>query len=52
MLAVIHYEDGAMGVFRTREAAEAFVVGDPFVTEDVIVRWRILDCDGTQHAGL
>lgn len=33
--------DGAMGVFTTREAAEAFVQGDPFVTEGVVAKWRV-----------
>lgn len=28
--------DGAMGVFRTREAADAFVAGDPFVVHGVV----------------
>ena len=27
---------GAMGVFVSREAAEAFVAGDPFVTEGLV----------------
>jgi hypothetical protein len=33
--------DGAMSVFTTREAAEAFAAADPFVRNDVVVRWRI-----------
>ena len=33
--------DGAMGVFRTREAAEAFVADDPFVREGVVRRWEV-----------
>jgi uncharacterized protein YciI len=36
-------EQGAMAVFATREAAEAFVAMDPFVTEGVVARWEILD---------
>jgi uncharacterized protein YciI len=34
--------DGAMSVFTTREAAEAFVAGDPFVTERLMAGYRIL----------
>jgi uncharacterized protein YciI len=33
--------DGAMGVFTTREAAEEFATGDPFVTEGLVASWRI-----------
>ena len=33
--------DSAMGVFTSREAAEEFVKGDPFVREGVAARWRI-----------
>jgi len=32
---------GAMGIFTTREAAEAFVRSDPFVLEGVVSRWEI-----------
>jgi uncharacterized protein len=32
---------GAMGVFTTREAAEEFVAGDPFVLNEVVRRWEI-----------
>ena len=35
--------DGAMSVFTTREAAEAFVAGDPFVTEGLMASYRILE---------
>lgn len=34
-------EDGAMAVFTTREAAEEFVRGDPFVLQGVIRNWTI-----------
>jgi hypothetical protein len=34
---------GAMGVFTTRAAAEAFATGDPFVTEGLIASWEILE---------
>ncbi len=32
---------GAMGVFATREAAEEFVAGDPFLSEGVIRAYEI-----------
>lgn len=32
---------GAMSVFSTREAAEAFAEGDPFVHHGVVERWRV-----------
>jgi len=35
--------DGAMAVFTTREAAEEFVSGDPFVLHGVVRQWRILE---------
>ena len=31
----------ALGVFTTREAAEEFVAGDPFVINGAVSRWRI-----------
>ena len=34
-------EEGAMGVFRTREAAEEFVAGDPFVTSGAVGTWYL-----------
>ena len=33
---------GAMEIFTTREAAEAFAAGDPFVTQGAVKSWRIL----------
>ena len=33
--------DGAMAVFRTREAAEEFAAGDPFVLQGVVSDWVI-----------
>ena len=33
--------EGAMGIFTTREAAEEFAVGDPFVLHGVVARWHI-----------
>lgn len=35
--------DGSMAVFRSRDAAERFIAGDPFVTEGVVTGWRVLD---------
>ena len=36
-------QDGAMAVFTTREAAEEFVCGDPFVLNGVVRNWFIRD---------
>src|ERR1019366_3626676 len=36
-------DDGAMGVFTSRAAAEEFVRGDPFVLGGVVRKWTILD---------
>ena len=33
-------EDGSMGIFTTREAAEDFVRGDPFVRHGVVRNWE------------
>ena len=35
--------EGAMCVFRTRDAAEEFVTRDPFVTEGLVARYEIRD---------
>lgn len=32
---------GAMAVFTTREAAEAFAEGDPFVLNEVVRVWEV-----------
>jgi uncharacterized protein YciI len=34
-------EEGSMAIFTTREAAEEFVRGDPFVLEGVVRAWHI-----------
>ncbi len=34
-------EDGAMGIFTSREAAEEFARSDPFVLHGVVRRWYI-----------
>jgi uncharacterized protein len=33
--------EGSMAVFTTREAAEEFAVGDPFVLNGVVSRWHV-----------
>lgn len=32
---------GAMGIFKSREAAETFVKMDPFVTNGIVARWTL-----------
>jgi len=34
-------EEGSMAIFTTREAAEAFAEGDPFVLNGVVGRWSV-----------
>ncbi len=36
-------EEGAMGIFTTREAAEEFAKGDPFVVNGVVRTWKVLE---------
>ena len=36
-------DDGAMAIFTTREAAEAFAAGDPFVLHGVVKSWRVAE---------
>ena len=33
--------EGAMAVFTTREAAEEFAAGDPFVVNGVVAAWHV-----------
>jgi uncharacterized protein len=33
--------EGAMGLFTTREAAEEFIQGDPFVINGVVSHWSL-----------
>jgi uncharacterized protein YciI len=40
-------EDGAMGVFTGREAAEEFATGDPFVVNGVVQAWELRDWNET-----
>jgi len=39
--------EGSMAVFRSREAAEEFVAGDPFVINGVVKAWHIRDWNET-----
>ena len=36
---------GSMSIFSSREAAEAFAAGDPFVLNGVFRRWEVRDWD-------
>jgi uncharacterized protein len=33
--------EGALGIFTTREAAEEFIKGDPFILNGVVSTWRL-----------
>ncbi len=35
--------EGAMAVFTTREAAEEFIRGDPFVINGLVSKWRLVE---------
>ena len=35
--------EGAMGIFSTREAAEEFIQGDPFVKNGLVSKWRLVE---------
>jgi hypothetical protein len=35
--------EGALGVFTSRDEAEAFIQGDPFVLNEVVASWRLVD---------
>jgi uncharacterized protein YciI len=35
-------DEGSMAVFSTRQAAEEFAAGDPFVLHGVVRSWRVL----------
>jgi uncharacterized protein YciI len=37
--------EGAMGIFTTREAAEDFASGDPFVLNGVVRAWHVREWD-------
>jgi Uncharacterized protein conserved in bacteria len=34
---------GAMAIFPTKEAAEEFIAGDPFVTNGLVSSWRLVE---------
>jgi hypothetical protein len=36
-----------MAVFDSRESAEEFIEGDPFVAKGLVASWRIEDCCAT-----
>jgi uncharacterized protein YciI len=38
-------QEGSLSIFTTREAAEEFVEGDPFVLNGVIRNWQIREWD-------
>jgi uncharacterized protein len=38
-------QEGSMSIFTTREAAEEFVEGDPFVLNGVIRKWQVREWD-------
>ena len=42
--------DGAAVVFRTREAAEAFVTVDPYVASGLVTGWRVREWNGKERA--
>jgi uncharacterized protein YciI len=35
--------ESAMAVFTTQEAAEEFIKGDPFVTNGLVSKWRLVE---------
>lgn len=36
-------QEGAMSIFKTREAAEEFAQNDPFVLHGIVAKWRLLE---------
>jgi uncharacterized protein YciI len=40
--------DGAMGVWRSREDAEEFMREDPFMLQNLVRSWRIIEWSETQ----
>ena len=41
----------AMGIFTTREAAEEFISGDPFVLHGVVASWTVRPWNEVLHPG-
>ena len=35
--------EGAMGIFASREGAEEFIKDDPFVTNGLVSKWRVVE---------
>ncbi|MGH7937078.1 MAG: YciI family protein [Bryobacteraceae bacterium] len=35
--------EGAMAIFTTRDAAEEFIQGDPFVINGLVSKWRLVE---------
>ena len=35
--------EGALGIFTSRDAAEEFIQGDPFVIYGVVDKWRLVE---------
>ena len=35
--------ESAMGIFASREGAEEFIKGDPFVTNGLVAKWRVVE---------
>ena len=35
--------DGAMAIFTTRQSAEEFLQGDPFVVNGLVAKWRLVE---------
>jgi uncharacterized protein len=35
--------EGALAIFTSREAAEEFIHGDPFVTNGLVSKWRLVE---------
>jgi uncharacterized protein YciI len=45
-------QDGSMALFTTRDAAERFVAGDPFVRHGVVRAWKILEWNEVLRPGV
>lgn len=41
MIGPLSDRSGALAIFRDRETAQAFIDGDPFVTEGIVASWSI-----------
>ncbi len=35
--------EGALGIFSSKEAAEEFIQGDPFILNGVVGKWRLVE---------